>query len=224
MQKEAKRALGIGQSLGPMLMTVVSKTSARERAGFVKAQATLEAAEAAVRAASNRLTDAQQRKAMTQRAQSDALGAMLGLLAGDGFSRFNPLETFTDVTASGLMRTRAMARAAKVNDLVLLIEQSANTTPATRRAAGALLAATQAVVTAQTEIIGLRVDRHHAVEAREALLAPWRLALSSLRTALRYGDLQEGTAMYERVFGSAQPKGRSRSAPAANPVPAASHA
>jgi hypothetical protein len=209
MLNDARRSLGVGQLVISLLVAVASKSSSRERAAFVKAQGTLQAADAEVRGVENQVKAANHDKQHQETVEHDALQVLASELVADGFDRLHSIANLCGSSPSELMGMAPIARLAKVRVLVETVEASPEAQPGSKKAVRAVLDASEATTSADTACRRLRVERSTAIAKRNALLKPWRTAISLLRAALRYGDEQDGTQNEVMVFG--QPERRKKS-------------
>jgi hypothetical protein len=106
----------------------------------------------------------------------------------------------------------------KIEELCAQVEASPRAKAGSKKAARAVLVASQATVEVDHASKMARVERHKAIEARDALVPAWHSALTKLRLAIRYGDEHEGTLNYEKVFGDLAPSPARKKL--ADPVPA----
>jgi len=210
----------MGRLILAPLQLINSKYVRVPRDAFVRTFQALETAERAVDDAEAVLQKATNALALADATQDEAVNTLATHLAGDGFNRTNPFKEFGAPAPAKLVKQSVMTEAATLITLAPRVAAHPKASAASKRAAAKMHEAATAARAASNVQALAQQKRSGAIDARDSdLPKQFRVALTNLKAAVRYGDSIEQTTNYVAVFrGSSKPRGKSSVKPENEPV------
>ncbi len=211
--------LALGQLIVAALVAVTSKLTKPARDAFMRAFNALADAEAAVTATEAQVAVVTALCQTVDDEQDRATRELAARMSGDGFGRINPFKLFDVASPSTVCSLGDSAEADIVLDLSARVMVHPKSGLSTKKAAASLARAATAMKKADADRTKALVARAAAIERRDSSDLPRALsvAITNLRSSIKYADYVEKTAHYRNVFPRAA---RATKKPAPVPVPA----
>ena len=201
MASNTPSKLALGQIIIAALVAVSSKLIKVPRDAFTKAFRALADAEAAVTEAEARVDVETARCQAADEEQDRATIELATKMSGDGFGRLNPFKSFGIANPSKLCNMGDAEEAEIVIGLSARVMVHPKTSPATQKAAARVDHAAKNMREADAARRKALDARAAAIDHRNGdLQKTYAVALTNLRSAVKYADYAENTAHYVNVF------------------------
>jgi hypothetical protein len=186
----------------------------RAQRAYAGAQDKVEAAEAALHAAHERL-------AQRDREQDNAVDVLARALIAEGQSRSKPFAGYGGPTPAVLINMPAGEAAQQIHALVTALQRNSGLSKATQQAIAAADKAAHATEKVLAPIEALQATAREARQARDALAQSWDKAVAALKRGARAAIDDGEPYLYAMLFGQGARASRSsKPAPDIAPPPA----